>query len=337
MNPHLGFWLGVLVFAAGTPNAQAWEQHQLFQETALSALRGKLERIALPPVSLAQDAAIRAGLLRDLHLNDRIPKTRAARTAWDMLVSLPTIDEPDSGMDQDIPASEDPTNDRAWMGGAKGAYSQGFRHMLFLGWGVTDPLASFQIPFRKLGQADQRAGLLFERARELQRQGHNAWAWRVLGWSLHFVQDLSQPFHSTQVPHPRLVPWGVLKPSQDGVKAFIAATTSQLGREHTEFEKRIQALWISGAIRDECAPQFRAETSGEWAHLTSVSQIALATAKRSHRHAWAVGAAIVEGSDDYRAACNALQLGLGATQRVVELFLQGDGVDRTTASVPTGR
>lgn len=37
-------------------------------------------------------------------------------------------------------------------------------------------------------------------ARFAFKTGHDYWGWRFTGWGLHYVQDLSQPYHSTLLP-----------------------------------------------------------------------------------------------------------------------------------------
>ena len=32
------------------------------------------------------------------------------------------------------------------------------------------------------------------------RTGHDYWAWRFAGWGLHYVQDLTQPYHARVLP-----------------------------------------------------------------------------------------------------------------------------------------
>lgn len=51
-------------------------------------------------------------------------------------------------------------------------------------------------------------------ARYAYERGHFYWAWRFAGWGLHYIQDLTQPYHSTVLPGvsvPRVLFAGFLK------------------------------------------------------------------------------------------------------------------------------
>lgn len=54
------------------------------------------------------------------------------------------------------------------------------------------------------------------------KNGHDYWGWRFLGWSLHYVQDLCQPYHST------------LMPGTSTVKLVFAGLLSTLGMSYLQ-------------------------------------------------------------------------------------------------------
>ena len=148
------------------------------------------------------------------------------------------VDDPDNGMDQNLPDSADPAGDRKWMGGATGPTSQGFRHMYFGGWSVRAPVATFQVPVREMGQSPERVEKLAQVAREFFARGDAAWGYRVLAWATHFIQDLAQPFHSVQIPNLKLVPWYALltwPPSRAFVE-LVAETTRSISNYHFAYE-----------------------------------------------------------------------------------------------------
>ena len=68
---------------------------------------------------------------------------------------------------------------------------------------------------------------------------------------MHYVQDLGQPFHSTQMPHPRMVIWSTLW--KRGYEALVDETTRTIGNYHFAFEEYIYAA-LSGETSpfDEC-------------------------------------------------------------------------------------
>lgn len=47
---------------------------------------------------------------------------------------------------------------------------------------------------------DARIALFSTLARHAFDSGHAYWGWRFTGWALHYVQDLTQPYHATALP-----------------------------------------------------------------------------------------------------------------------------------------
>jgi len=146
------------------------------------------------------------------------------------------IDEPDFGMDQDLPPESDPSGDRAWMGGLRGPTSQGFRHMIFPGFEWSSPVRTLQIPFRPVGRALERIRTLRAAADRYQKERNLFWALRVLNWELHLIQDLHQPFHVTQVPHIQMLPWKSM------FSGFVARSTQTMANYHFAYEGLIQEM-----------------------------------------------------------------------------------------------
>lgn len=179
-------------------------------------------------------------LVEKLELNPnarKLPLLKAGVTTKDILLAE-TVDEPDFGMDQDLPESADILGERKFMGGTTGTTSQGFRHMYFAGWKLSHPIATFQIPTQAIGQSPLRVEKIMQASLELKKKGETAWSLRVLGWAMHYVQDLAQPFHSVQIPNLAMVPWGVLIawPPQKGFAALVNETTRTISNYHFAFE-----------------------------------------------------------------------------------------------------
>ncbi len=244
------------------PAVFAWEKHQTIMPFVLadapSAAGPKpytaaiMERIPAPCAS--DDQRIYKSLIGPLKLNPQssVPPTAAtacqnkSRTsAYEMLLGS-IVDDPDHGMDQDLDPTPgnpyDPENDRAWMGGYAGATSKGFRHMYFGGWSLKHPISTFQIPLHAVGQSPDRVQLLATEARKLIRDPETRlWGYRVLGWAMHYVQDLAQPFHTVQLPSLRMVPWSSLWkwPPSAGFKDLVAETTRTIANYHWAYETLI--------------------------------------------------------------------------------------------------
>jgi len=152
------------------------------------------------------------------------------------LLSLGFIDEPDLGMDQNLPESADPQHHRKWMGGSTGPTSQGFRHMVFPGieWG--SPIATFQIPFSRVGDAPGRIEVLKKASDAYLAEGNVFFGLRTLLWREHLIEDLLQPFHSTQIPAVRLIPLHKI------LKSPVQAASHAIANYHYAFEGLVREL-----------------------------------------------------------------------------------------------
>jgi len=238
-------------------------------------------------------------LVADLKLNPSIQykptnleecSTHKKATGFSILAHT-FVDEPDSGMDQNLPDSADPNDERPWMGGKTGATSQGFRHMYFGGVKPFHPLRTFQVPTRPVGQAPDRVELMALKARELMRAGNKAMGYRVLAWTIHYIQDLAQPFHTTQIPSLEMVPWHVLFawPPSEGFQNLVRETTRTITNYHWAFEGYVhdRLLAPEGPFKD-CLihPETNhtleiinsiAPSPRETAHLVADASIRLAT------------------------------------------------------------
>ncbi|MBI4366511.1 MAG: hypothetical protein HY543_06805 [Deltaproteobacteria bacterium] len=101
------------------------------------------------------------------------------------------VNDPDDGRDEgvaDKPAAR-------FFGGRE---SQAFRHMEKPPLRWTDPAHTLGIPLGEAGEASLRAQIYFDLARLTWQLGEPYWAWRWLACSLHYIQDLTQPYHATQ-------------------------------------------------------------------------------------------------------------------------------------------
>ncbi|MBI4040781.1 MAG: hypothetical protein HY390_02820 [Deltaproteobacteria bacterium] len=141
-------------------------------------------------------------------------------------------DEPDWGMDRDLNLSPD----QKYMGGTQGPTSQAFRHLFLKKWTVTAPWRTFHIPLRELGEAPERAQLFFDLAQKAFEAKELYWTFRFLAWSLHYVQDLNQPFHASQLLTPRFVEWKDLT----HFEKLISRTTQNISNYHFLYEYYVE-------------------------------------------------------------------------------------------------
>jgi hypothetical protein len=154
------------------------------------------------------------------------------------------VDEPDMGMDQNLPDSEDPRHFRKWMGGSTGPTSQGFRHMYFAGFSIGSPFHTLQIPMGPVGDALERITRMREVSANYFLKGDKFWGTRILLWEIHYVQDLQQPFHVVQVPSLKMVPWKKL------FSGFNQAATHTIGNFHYAYEGLILELMKEARTND---------------------------------------------------------------------------------------
>lgn len=247
-----------ILFISST--AFAWDEHQLLMPWVLKTL----------PVSYALDVPLKGSseatqkkiyreLVLKLELNPEaraLPPLKSGVTAKAILLAE-TVDEPDFGMDQNLTESADPQGERKFMGGTRGTTSQGFRHMYFGGWKLSHPMTTFQIPTNAIGQSPARVEKLVRAALDLKERGEMAWSLRVLGWAMHYVQDLAQPFHSVQIPHLAMVPWAVLAtwPPQKGFAELVSETTRTISNYHFAFEGYTKLRLGEGNAFSVCLPE----------------------------------------------------------------------------------
>jgi hypothetical protein len=229
----------VLLLAGSSPAAHAWDEHRLIMQsigrtTANLNRRYLYEKIAVP--SVVDEKRVIHELATELLLNEkRIPVYSETHPDQHEVVLYELfrgemIDEPDRGMDQDLPDAADPEHIRDWMGGRTGESSQGFRHMYFGGFQLKDPIQSFQIPFRAVGEAKLRFQKLMKISDRFFLDQQRFWGTRTLLWALHYLQDLHQPFHVVQVPNLKFLPLGSL------FDHFVAKATHSLTNYHYGYE-----------------------------------------------------------------------------------------------------
>jgi len=136
------------------------------------------------------------------------------------------VREPDWGMDQDICGRQPyPCNPEwKWMEAyADGLPSQAFRHMYWPK-GYLKIAKGLPIPIyihKPIGQAPERCQLYFQLSVLAADTGHLYWAARFLAWSMHYAQDVAQPFHAKQVPSQKLMvlsPWPIPNQTQTARK-----------------------------------------------------------------------------------------------------------------------
>jgi hypothetical protein len=113
-------------------------------------------------------------------------------------------DEPDYGLDIGLWSDDETSYGRAYglgkqpFGNPAIAFSsQGPMHMGFF----HEPAIVYAAaPFLRRTFPEYRVHLWRSLAAQAFRSGHPYWGWRFAGWALHYVQDLTQPYHARVLP-----------------------------------------------------------------------------------------------------------------------------------------
>jgi hypothetical protein len=79
--------------------------------------------------------------------------------------------------------------------------------------------------------------------------GHSYWGYRFLGWGLHHVQDLTQPYHAKPLPGVELPSLLLLEgKALAGFADEKQASIERVATRHMEVEK-YQSTWLSRVLR----------------------------------------------------------------------------------------
>ncbi|MDM8349405.1 phospholipase [Pseudomonas sp. sp1636] len=108
-------------------------------------------------------------------------------------------------------------------------------------------------PFLQRSWPDWRAYQYLDLARFAFATGHPYWGYRFLGWGLHYVQDLTQPYHATPLPGADLASMLLMEgKALAGFDADKNAAIERVATRHIEVEK-YQAAWLEQVLRAKVA------------------------------------------------------------------------------------
>ncbi len=212
----------LLLLCASLPRpALAWDRHEQLTHVALAQLtqldaQAPAETLsaylaAIPGAGSEQDFLVRNKMSRTTTFGFYAGESKGALVALRRVVEA-YADEPDWAMDQELfdqyPELWQP--DYLYMGGRNGPQTRAFRHMYWpLGF-LRAAAPPAKMPVHDpviLGEAPARAELFFKMSQDAFKAGHLYWGARFLAWSLHYVQDLTQPFHAAQLPSTDMLRW----------------------------------------------------------------------------------------------------------------------------------
>lgn len=161
-------------------------------------------------------------------------------------------DEPDWGMDQEL-FNEDQypelwKKEYSMMGGRSGLSSQAFRHMYWRELYWKHPLQSFKLPLQKInsptGEAPLRAEIFMKLAKLAFAKNMDYWGWRFTANSLHYIEDVAQPFHSSQVPSKLMINMVLSQClTSYGCDNFVGRMTNIISYYHFAYEDSMSLLF----------------------------------------------------------------------------------------------
>lgn len=153
-------------------------------------------------------------------------------------------------------------------------------------------------PFLARAWPEWRAYQYFGLSRFAFANGHPYWGYRFLGWGMHYIQDITQPYHSTPLPGASLA--AMLQMEGKALLGYPEekqAAIERVANRHTAVEK-YQFDWLRQLLRDG-RPQpmldAYADTRRDGAYPAySPTYLREVVAAESNAHAAAFDAAIGE-------------------------------------------
>ncbi|MEW6114331.1 MAG: hypothetical protein AB1664_19515 [Thermodesulfobacteriota bacterium] len=147
-------------------------------------------------------------------------------------------DEPDWLMDQDLFLIDEYGYGPIPYGPPTGLSSQAPFHLAFL---HENPLLKAVLPHLRTNFVEERVQLFFALARLAFAAKIDYWGWRFTAWGMHYLQDMTQPYHAKVFPFPL---WRVLLRviRERDRKNFAERNKNLLRNRHLAFEGIIHFL-----------------------------------------------------------------------------------------------
>jgi len=159
-------------------------------------------------------------------------------------------DEPDWGMDQDLFPIGEYGYGPAPFGAATGMSSQAPFHMAFL---HESRLLTTIVPRLRRNFMAERFQVFLALVKLAFKKGIDYWGWRFLAWAMHYLQDLTQPYHARAFPPSKTGMLGrlVLKP---GFWTSSGAKRNYLRNRHVLFEAAVHFMLNNAAKKESDHP-----------------------------------------------------------------------------------
>lgn len=162
------------------------------------------------------------------------------------------------------------------------------------------PITYAAARFLKRTYPEARVHFFHALAQHAMQSGHPYWAWRFAGWALHYVGDLTQPYHATVLPGislPNML-WinGLAVIGQPGKKdqAITLVSNRHLSVEHYQYF-RVRDAMMQGRMDDPLMVALR-DTGSDASHKVFAERSARdVVARESHDRATALDATLETG------------------------------------------
>ncbi|MFC1834668.1 hypothetical protein ACFL2Q_08035 [Thermodesulfobacteriota bacterium] len=154
-------------------------------------------------------------------------------------------DEPDWGMDQDLFEIGRYGYGPCPFGPKTGQSSQAPFHMAFTS---ENRLVSALFPGLKRSFVEERVRVSYGLARLAFGTGMDYWGWRFTGWAMHYLQDITQPYHAKALPFP-ILPVLRRMVRERGLRTFAERNKNLLRNRHMMFEAVVHFLLNDAAKR----------------------------------------------------------------------------------------
>lgn len=132
--------------------------------------------------------------------------------------------------------------------------------------------------FLRRTHPEERVALFLALARQALGSGHAYWGWRFAGWALHYVQDLTQPYHARVVPGvgaTRLIATNLA--ALAGFEGPKNAAVTRVSNRHTVLEayqfRRLVTAYTRGEPQDPLLAALRDASQDAGAGPFELSQL----------------------------------------------------------------
>ncbi len=223
----------------------SWGLNRPVNYHPIESLISKIEKIDLSMTS-------KESLSHFLKINPTAPwyisqfnEERNALTGYQILSNY--SGDPDDGRDQDLfsldvnEKKQPISKDQPWFGSLVGPTSQAFRHMEKPEFQWDHWRSTFGFPWRKVGEATDRVGIYVGLSKVAFALDEDYWGYRFLACALHYVEDLSQPYHTGQLA-PFFMEYGLETYFTWGWRdlGFIGSFVHPIANSHRFFETYIE-------------------------------------------------------------------------------------------------